>query len=341
MELYLDSVDFKEIDTAAATGLLAGLTTTPTFMHRHGITDIDDAIVRLSAKVPLLHVEALGDTAEDIVREAHRQMVLPVDPKCTLVYKIPVSLEGVKACRQLVNEGLLVNIHLIYTLNQAYMAMAAGATYICPLVGRLHDEGHDAMTLIQHCVEAVDHYGYNTKVMVSSVRHPEHVRQAIRLKAHACTMPWGVMKRLTDNALTTVGTTQFEEHTKLMTVRVREVIREAKPIVRADQTLQEALLVMTESGLGAVAVSNGAELLGVFTDGDVRRSLKTEGKTILDRKMADFSYNLPLSVQADALLYEAVNLIKQHRVDNLLVLDGAHMAGMLDVQDLVKLGLLG
>ena len=170
MELYLDSADLKEIEDAFKLGFLDGLTTTPTFMHRGGVTDVDALIVKLSKMVPVLQIEALGNTAEEVVKEAHRQLKLGLDPKKT-VFKIPVSLEGVRACRMLRNENLLVNVHLVYTLQQAYMAMKAGASYVCPLVGRLQDQGHDALELVGQCVFAVDHYGYDTKIMFSSVRN--------------------------------------------------------------------------------------------------------------------------------------------------------------------------
>ena len=156
------------------------LTTTPTFMHRHGIEDVDAYLLEIAGIVPVLQVEALGDTADEIRSEAIRQVELGLDPGRT-VFKIPVSLEGVKACRRLTDEGLLVNVHLVYTLQQAYMAMHAGAAYVCPLVGRLQDQGQDALALVADSVDAVERYGYDTKVMFSSVRHVEHVRNALQL----------------------------------------------------------------------------------------------------------------------------------------------------------------
>src|SRR5690606_22635210 len=151
---------------------------TTTFMHRECETDINCLIVKLSNIVQVIQIEALGDTAEEVLAEAKRQLDLGLDARKT-VFKIPVSLEGVRACRLLRKEGLLVNVHLIYTLQQAYMAMQAGATYVCPLVGRLQDQGHDALSLVEQCVFAVEHYDYDTKVMFSSVRNAEHVRNAL------------------------------------------------------------------------------------------------------------------------------------------------------------------
>jgi transaldolase len=133
MELYLDSVNFKEINAALDLGFLTGVTTTPTFMHREGITDIDSAIQQLSQKVPVLHIEALGNTVESIMDETYRLLDLGLD-KARTVFKIPISLEGANACKKLRDKGLLVNMHLVYTLQQAYIAMCADATYICPLV---------------------------------------------------------------------------------------------------------------------------------------------------------------------------------------------------------------
>src|SRR5580698_7287100 len=238
MELYLDSANLKEIEEGFKLGFLDGLTTTPTFMQREGVTDIDGTILKLSKIVPVLQIEALGNTAEEVVKEAHRQLALGLDPKKT-VFKIPVSLEGVRACKLLRKEGLLVNVHLVYTLQQAYMAMHAGASYVCPLVGRLQDQGHDALALVEQCVEAVHHYGYDTKIMFSSVRHSEHVRNAINIGVHTITVPLKVMKSLTENNFTQVGTEQFFRDTRMMMVKVKEAIRPINPIVSNEITVRD------------------------------------------------------------------------------------------------------
>ncbi|MCE2935959.1 MAG: transaldolase family protein [Cyclobacteriaceae bacterium] len=334
MELYLDSADIKEIEDAFKLGFLNGLTTTPTFMHRGGVTDIDSLIVKLSKMVPVLQIEALGDKAEDIVKEAKRQLDLGLDPKKT-VFKIPVSLEGVKGCYLLRREGLLVNVHLVYTLQQAYMAMQAGATYVCPLVGRLQDQGHDALELVKQCVTAVDHYKYDTKIMFSSVRHAEHVRNAINLGVHTITVPWKVMKALTENNFTSLGTQQFVEHTRLITTKVKDVIRNVNPVVKADTALADAIVKMTEYGYGCVTVVNASgQLVGVFTDGDLRRRIQAEGRDVLNHKIGDFQYKQPISVDANSLLNEAADVFKKNNVDTLLVTDGGKPVGMLDIQDI-------
>lgn len=334
MELYLDSANLKEIEEAFKLGILNGLTTTPTFMQREGITDVDGMIVKLSKIVPVLQIEALGDTAEDVLAEAKRQLALGLDPTKT-VFKIPVSLEGVRACRLLRNEGLLVNVHLVYTLQQAYMAMHAGATYVCPLVGRLQDQGHDALDLVAQIVDAVNDYGYDTKVMFSSVRNVEHVRNALNLGVHTITVPLKILKQLTENHFTTVGTEQFIHDTRLMTVKVREAINGINPLVGADTTLVDAIIKMTEYGFGAITIVNAdGSLKGVFTDGDLRRKIQTDGRDVLSKKMSDFTYSDAKSVEAGALLNDAAQILKTTKVDTLLVTENGKPIGMLDIQDL-------
>jgi TalC/MipB family fructose-6-phosphate aldolase len=341
MQLYLDSVDFKEIEAALDFGFMKGLTTTPTFMHRHGITDIDGAIVKLSQMVPELQVEALGDTPDAILAEAERLLSLPLAREP--VFKVPISNDGVKACHRLVAKGHRVNVHLIYTLNQAYMAMEAGASFICPLAGRMQDQGHDAIQLFEQCVDVIDRYGYDSKVMFSSVRHAEHVRQAMLTGVHVCTMPFSVMKNLCENTLTAAGTAQFREHTALMTTRVRDVIRAANPVCETGETLSSAMVKMTESRLGTVTLVDAkGDVAGVFTDGDLRRKLQAGGRQILDKKLADIGFSTtPHTIDRDALLNDAVKLFKKAEVDSIIVVAAKKPVGVLDVQDLIKLGLLG
>jgi predicted transcriptional regulator len=261
-------------------------------------------------------------------------LALGLDPTKT-VFKIPVSLEGVRACRLLRNEGLLVNVHLVYTLQQAYMAMHAGATYVCPLVGRLQDQGHDALDLVAQIVDAVNDYGYDTKVMFSSVRNVEHVRNALNLGVHTITVPLKILKQLTENHFTTVGTEQFIHDTRLMTVKVREAINGINPLVSADTTLVDAIIKMTEYGFGAITIVNAdGSLKGVFTDGDLRRKIQTDGRDVLSKKMSDFTYADAKSVEAGALLNDAAQILKATKVDTLLVTENGKPIGMLDIQDL-------
>jgi len=334
MELYLDSANLKEIEEGFKLGFLNGLTTTPTFMQKEGITDIDGTIVKLSKMVPVLQIEALGNTAEEVLAEAERQLALGLDPQKT-VFKIPVSLEGVRACKLLRDKGYLVNVHLVYTLQQAYMAMQAGATYVCPLVGRLQDQGHDALALVEQCIDAVDLYGYDTKIMFSSVRHAEHVRNAINLGVHTITVPLKVLKQLTENNFTTLGTDQFIADTRLMMVRVKEAMNGVNPIVSEDTSITEAIIKMTEYNFGAVTVlKKDGSIKGVFTDGSLRKLLMEKGRDVLSKNLSDLDFREPFTIDGGMLLNEASVLFKKSQVDTLVVTENGKAIGMLDIQDL-------
>jgi len=334
MELYLDSANLKEIEEGFKLGFLNGLTTTPTFMQKEGITDIDGTIVKLSKIVPVLQIEALGDSAEEVLAEAERQLALGLDPTKT-VFKIPVSLEGVRACKLLRDKGYLVNVHLVYTLQQAYMAMQAGATYVCPLVGRLQDQGHDALALVEQCVDAVELYGYDTKIMFSSVRHAEHVRNAINIGVHTITVPLKILKQLTENNFTTLGTEQFITDTRLMMVKVKDAINNINPIVSEDTNITDAIIKMTEFNFGAITVvTNSGDIKGVFTDGSLRKLLMEKGRDILNKKLSDLEFKSPICIDGELLLNEANSLFKKTSVDTIVVTIKSKPIGMLDIQDL-------
>ncbi|MBW2056307.1 MAG: CBS domain-containing protein [Deltaproteobacteria bacterium] len=339
MELFIDSVDLDEIRAALDFGFLQGITTTPTFMHREGIRDVDGAIVELSKIAEQLHVEALGRTCSEILAEAERISALPGLAK-TPTFKIPVTNEGLKAAYRLTQRGEKTNIHLVYTLNQAYLAAESGAGYVCPLVGRLHDQGHDSFAMIEQAVNMVERYRYPTKIMVSSVRHLEHVRMAILCGAHAITVPWRVLRILSENVLTGRGISDFSLHTKLTTYTVRQIIRPANPVVSEGATVAEAAIEMTKSRLGAVSIVDGdGRLIGILTDGDLRRLI--DRGDLAQEKVARLMSRNPRWVSEETLLQDALERLRQAQVDNLVVVDAdTRPVGMIDVQDLLREGLI-
>jgi transaldolase len=336
MELFLDSIKLNEVQEANDLGFLTGLTTTPTFMQREGITDVDSVILKLSKMTKILMVESLGNNAEEIIKEAERLLSLGLN-KNTTVFKIPITLEGAKACKILTDKGLKVNLHLIYTLQQAYVAYCAGATYICPLVGRLQDQGHDALDLVDQCVTAAERYGYKTKVMFSSVRSLEHVRNAINLGAHACTVPWNVLKQLCQNHFTELGIRQFVEHTEMSNIRASDLVKTDDVFLNCNSTVLDALIQMTKSKTGACIITNDqGNIYRVFTDGDLRRLIEHGQNNIVGRKFTELEPNSPISVQLNASLPEITNLFKTKEVDNIVVAEGNKPIGIIDIQDVLK-----
>ena len=210
MELFLDSGNLEEIDYFLDLELIKGVTTTPTILAREKNINLNQTLLDLSNRVQLLHVEALGDTSDQILTEVTKLIELGL-PKETTVFKIPISNEGLKACKKLSVDGYLVNIHLTYTSQQAYMALEAGASYVCPLVGRLQDQGGDGIGLLTAIVDIKQKYNYDSKVMFSSVRNSQHVKEALSVGVDAITVPGKILNSLADHHLTSIHINQFKK----------------------------------------------------------------------------------------------------------------------------------
>jgi signal-transduction protein with cAMP-binding, CBS, and nucleotidyltransferase domain len=143
------------------------------------------------------------------------------------------------------------------------------------------------------------------------------------------------MKQLTSNHFTEVGITQFVEHTKLMTVKVKDVLTGSNPMVKLSDTITDTLVKMTSSGFGCVAVlGDDDKLVGTFTDGDLRRLIEAEGEHAVSKKMSDLSFNTPITIQGEALLHDASLVFREKSVDNLIVLNDDEVVGQIDIQDL-------
>jgi transaldolase len=335
MELYLDSVNLDEIKAASKLGFLTGLTTTPTFMVKEGVKDVDAQIVKISEYVDILQVEALGDTAEEIMKEANRLISLGLSKEKT-VFKIPISLEGTRACKMLVDQGLKVNLHLVYTIQQAYIAFAAGATYVCPLVGRLQDEGHDALGLVEQCVEITKRYNYKSKIMFSSVRNVEHVKNALSVGAHTITVPWNIMQKLTHNHFTRIGTDQFIGDTNALMNKVSNVLISENVSLPSTSIITDALILMTKSKLGAVAILNEDQSFHrLFTDGDLRRLLNDQTKNVHAVSFSTMESKAPITIDAQSSLFDARKVFHDHSVDTLVVLNGNTFEGLIDIHQTI------
>lgn len=334
MELYLDSHDLKEIEEAFKSGIPAGLIASPAFIHRPAQTDETALLQKLGRMCPDIQIDAVGERSETIVHDAHRILDLGVSAENT-VFRIPVSIEGIKACRVLSKEGLRVNIQSVFTLQQAYVAMQAGAAYISIPTGRLQDHGYDANTLLEQAVDCAKKYGYSTKVMMTAVRSAEHVRIAINIGVQAIALPWSIIRGLTENDYTRQSNQQFFEHTRLLTVQVKDALRGINPVVHLTDTILDAVVQMSQGGLGAVAVLDERETVaGVFTDGDLRRLLQSGGKDLLQTRLSEIPFKQPITIDANAYLTDAARILKEKRIDNLLVVEEGRLVGMLDIQDL-------
>ncbi len=205
MKFFVDTADTKDIAELAATGLLDGVTTNPSLIHKSGrkflevvaeICGIVDGPV--SAEVVALDYEGMIREAE-IVRKIADNIAV----------KLPLTIDGLKACKTLTGDGTMVNVTLCFSANQALLAAKAGASFVSPFVGRHDDVSFDGMALIEDIRTIYDNYAFATEILVASVRHPIHILQAAKIGADVMTAPPAVIRQLFNHPLTEKGIASF------------------------------------------------------------------------------------------------------------------------------------
>lgn len=205
MKFFVDTADIKEIRELAATGLLDGVTTNPSLIHKSGrkflevVEEICGAVDGpVSAEVVALDHEGMMKEAAVLRKIADNVAI-----------KVPLTIDGLKTCKALTSDGCMVNVTLCFSANQALLAAKAGATFISPFVGRHDDIGFDGMQLIEDIRLIYDNYDFSTEILVASVRHPIHVLEAARIGADVMTAPPAVIKSLFNHVLTEKGIAGF------------------------------------------------------------------------------------------------------------------------------------
>jgi len=205
MKLFVDTGHVKDIEALAATGILDGVTTNPSLMAKESGNprDILKQICRI-VQGPV-SAEVVATDAAGMIREGRE--LASIDEH--IVIKVPFTKDGVKACKTLAGEGQRVNVTLIFSPTQAWLAAKAGAAYVSPFVGRLDDVGTNGMTLIREIVEIFANGDYATEVLAASIRHPIHIIEAARLGADVVTVPPAVIEQCFKHPLTDLGLERF------------------------------------------------------------------------------------------------------------------------------------
>lgn len=202
MKFFVDTADINEIRDLASTGLLDGVTTNPSLVAKTGANFLD-LIAEISAMVPgPVSAEVSATDFDRMLAEGRR--LARIAPNVTI--KVPLTPDGLKACKTLANEGIMVNVTLCFSAGQALLAAKAGATFVSPFIGRLDDISQDGMALIRDIVQIYRQYpGILTEVLVASVRHPMHLVEAAKMGAQVATIPPSVIRQLYQHPLTDRG----------------------------------------------------------------------------------------------------------------------------------------
>ena len=211
MKIFLDTANIEHIRHGVGLGVVTGVTTNPSIVSREGKVDYRKLVQEICSIVPgPVSTEVLGQDVQSMVAEA-REIARWAE---NIVVKIPASLEGVEATSVLARENIKVNFTLCFTLNQAVLGAAAGATFVSPFVGRLDDIGEDGMRVVADIVEYLDYYQLPTQVIAASIRHPQHCFMAAKVGAHIATVPYEVLLQMIRHPLTDIGIERFREDWK-------------------------------------------------------------------------------------------------------------------------------
>lgn len=207
MKFFIDTADVHEIREAHTLGLVDGVTTNPTLIAKSG-RKFKDVIKEITAIVDgPISAEVISLEADGMVKEAKELVKIHKN----IVIKLPMTPEGLKACKTLTAKGIKTNVTLIFTPMQALLAAKAGATYVSPFVGRLDDISQDGMGIIEEIRTIFDNYGYTSEIIVASIRNPIHVLNSALIGADICTIPYSVMLQLSKHPLTDAGIKKFLE----------------------------------------------------------------------------------------------------------------------------------
>ena len=205
MKIFLDTANIESIKKFVDMGIVDGITTNPSLISREKghPEDIMKEILKI-VKGPV-NLEVVGTKTEEMIEEGMRLKKFGEN----VVVKVPMTMDGLKAVRKFAENKIRTNVTLIFSSNQGLLAAKAGASYVSPFIGRLDDAGQEGMIVINEIVQVFSNYGYQSEVLVASVRHPIHVIQAGKLGAHVVTLPPDILSKMITHPLTDKGLSLF------------------------------------------------------------------------------------------------------------------------------------
>lgn len=207
MKFFLDSANLDEIKDVASSGMLDGITTNPSLVSKEGEQKSFDQLIKEICEIAQgpVSAEVINTEFDKMINEARR--LAEIDNH--VVVKMPLTQDGIKATRTVSEEGIKVNVTLVFSPTQALLAAKAGAAYVSPFVGRIDDISSSGMRLVEEIGQIYHNYSFPTEILVASVRHPMHVSEAALLGADVVTLPYKVFKQLYNHPLSDIGLDKF------------------------------------------------------------------------------------------------------------------------------------
>ena len=209
MKIFLDTAEVGQIVDGYKTGLVDGVTTNPTLILRSGRqqSDVIEEIYQACPNLESISAEVVADTADEMVEQAQPYIALSDN----VTIKVPCTREGLKACYELSNDGILTNVTLVFSVSQAILAAKAGASYVSPFVGRVDDNSFGGLCLVKDIANTYKMHGVETQILAASIRNVRDVGRAFEYGANVCTLPVKVFDKMYDHVLTDAGLAQFDK----------------------------------------------------------------------------------------------------------------------------------
>jgi transaldolase len=215
MKFFIDTANLEQIKEAQALGVLDGVTTNPSLMAKEGISGKNNVLKHYVDICKIVD----GDVSAEVIATDYDGMIKEGEELSELheqiVVKLPMTKEGIKACKYFSDRSVRTNVTLVFSAGQALLAAKAGATYVSPFIGRLDDVSTDGLALIEEIREIYDNYGYDTQILAASVRHTMHIVNCAKIGADVMTGPLSAILGLLKHPLTDIGLAQFlADHAK-------------------------------------------------------------------------------------------------------------------------------
>lgn len=334
MKIFVETNDLREAEKLGRLPYTNGLCINPERIKSYGSAWSGEFLPKFTEEGLVLMIDLNGDTWEAWVEEGIKISSMGI-PSEKLVFRFPVTEGAMHACAEFKRRGMKTCVRFVNNVHQAFLCLNSGADIISIPCMEVGEKGFNPFDLVRDVHEIILTHGYDCQLMLSQITDGLRFTDALKSGVDLVSVPASLLYTLQQNLLDNDATARYVHESRLYSLKVADVMRTEHTSISENASIVEATAEMTLGGLGAVAVLDSAgKLLGVFTDGDLRRQLQSKGIEFLNLKLRDLSYKNPVSIEGTASLNEASAIFREKRIDNILVTNNQVFAGIIDIQDL-------